>query len=151
MEYDRYQQNSKLFVIGIICLLLSLALFAFGFYILPYIVWNWHYDVPGFVLTWREWFKEEYNYSEKGAALLVFSLFIMPAIACGYISQRISNYIDNQIYGIGSPETPTEEVEEEVEGKDAHFGLKFGLKIALLIILVLIAVTFFEWLLIGPT
>lgn len=143
MEYDRYQQNSKLFVIGIICLLMSLALLAFGLYILPYLLWNWGYNVPEFVLSWREWLKEEYSYSDQVASWLVICVFLVPAIFCGYISQWISNYIDNQIYGI---EKPSNSPEEEMEvKKDLHFGLK----IALLIILVLVLVALVQWLLLG--
>lgn len=143
MEPDRYQQNSKLFVIGLICLLTSLSLFAFGFYVMPYLLWNWGYNVPGFISTWREWFKESYDFTDSEASWLIFFIFIIPAVICGYISQRASNYIDNQIYDI-HPE------KSMAVKRDIQETLSFSFKIFLLIILVFVAVTVVEWLVAPP-
>ncbi|WP_028388500.1 hypothetical protein [Legionella fairfieldensis] len=148
MEHDRYEQNSKLFVIGLLCLLLSLTLLAFGLYILPYLLWNWRYDIPDFVLSWREWLKEYYNFTDSGASWLIFLVFFIPAIICGFISRWASNYIDNQINGIVPAPEPQKHREEIKRDLQESFG--FGLKIFLLIILVLVAVTALEWLIASP-
>lgn len=114
MESDRYQKNSKLFILGIVALLCSLSLLAFGLYILPYLLWDLFYQVPSFVLTWREVVKNFYHVSEHGAAWIVFLIFILPAVLFGYISYLASNYIDNSIFNVSSevPEKPTVEKKE---------------------------------------
>ena len=146
MEPDRYQQNSKLFIIGIICLLLSLSLFAYSLYILPYLLLGWVYDVPEFIMSWQEWLKQEYNFSELSAAWLIFLTFIIPALLCGYISYRTSNEVDNEIYGIVPEKTET----EQQETSNVRETLGFGFKVILLIILVLVVVSLLEWLLTVP-
>lgn len=146
MENDRYQQNSKLFVIGLICLLISLSLFAFGLYILPYLLWNWSYNVPEFVFVWREWLKETYNFSDSGASWSMILIFIIPAIITGFISHLASNRIDNQIYGVEQEKSTSM---PEIK-KDIRESLGFGFKIFLLIILVLVAVALVQWL-VAPT
>ena len=148
MEYDRYQHNNKIFIIGLLCLLVSLSLLAFSIYILPYLLWNWTYNVPGFILDWRERLKEFYNFTDSGASWTIFLIFIIPAIICGYISQLTSNYMDNQIEGV-KPETTTPEPPIEVKG-DIQETIGFGLKIFLLIILVLVLVALLEWLIATP-
>lgn len=146
MEGDRFEQNSKLFIIGLICLLISLTLFAFGLYILPYLLWNWSYNVPEFVYYWREWFREYYDISEVSASWIMILIFIIPAIITGFISHLASNYIDNQIHGIEQEKTTKlPEIKKNVQET-----LSFGFKILLLIILVLIAVAFVQWI-VAPT
>ncbi|WP_019216868.1 hypothetical protein [Legionella tunisiensis] len=147
MEPDRYEQNSKVFILGIITLLLSLTLFALGFYIAPYLFWGWNYDIPATVLNWYEWLKEYYEFSDAGASWIIFSVFIIPALICGYISHRASNYIDNKIHGIEPVKTEKQiEIKEEVKAT-----LGFGFKIVLLIVLVLLALSLLQWLLTVPT
>lgn len=146
MEGDRFQQNSKLFVLGLVCLLISLTLLAFGLYILPYLLWNWSYKVPEFVYYWREGFKESYGFGDTGASWLVILIFIIPAIITGYISHFASNYIDNQLHGINQEKSP--KFTEIKQGVQETLG--FGFKILLLIILVLVAVAFVQWLLAAP-
>ncbi|WP_133140993.1 MULTISPECIES: hypothetical protein [Legionella] len=147
MERDRFQHHGMLFVVGLVCMLASLSLFAFGFYVLPYLLWNWSYGVPEFVLNLREWYKESYEFTESGSAWMVFFTFIIPAIITGLISQFSSNYIDNEIYHLNE-----EKLEKRSEIKrDMQETLSFGLKVFLLIILVLVAVTLVEWLVAPPT
>ncbi|MDI9818234.1 MULTISPECIES: hypothetical protein [unclassified Legionella] len=138
MEHDRFKQNSKLFIIGIIALLISLSLFAFSFYILPYLLWNWIYEVPYFISNWQEWIKREYNFTHTGASWLIFGVFIIPAFIFGYLSYLISNYIDNRIYHMVSEELP--ETKEEVS-KDVRDTLVFFLKILILGILIFVVLT----------
>ncbi|MBA4697189.1 MAG: hypothetical protein H2069_07370 [Legionella sp.] len=113
MESDRYQKNSKLFIIGIISLLFSLSLLAFSLYILPYLLWDLFYRVPAFVLNWREGIKNFYEISELGAAWIVFLIFIIPAVFFGYISYLTSNYIDDRIFNPAPLTTEKPEVEKK--------------------------------------
>ncbi len=142
MEPDRYQQNKKLFVLGIVCLLLSLTLFAFGFYILPFLFWKWNYNVPDFVIEWLEWLEEGYGFTHRSASWLLLSLFLLPATICVLISDWVSNHIDNQIYS-QQIKIHTKSIELR---KDTQETLKFSVKVLLLLILVLLVVSFVNWL-----
>jgi len=147
MDPDRFQQNSKLFILGLVSLLVCLSLLTFGLYILPFLLWKWNYDVPALVLQLREWFKDSYDFSEIGASWMVFLIFIIPALICGYISQWSSNYIEKKMYHLDNPDP---EKTKEIQ-KDLKESMSLGLKITLLIILVIIAVTIVQWLLAPPT
>ncbi|MBA2652374.1 MAG: hypothetical protein H0U73_08930 [Tatlockia sp.] len=147
MEQDRFQQNSKLFVLGLISLLLCLSLLALGLYIVPYLLWGLHYGVPGMVLELHEWFKSNYNLSDAIASWLVFFTFIIPATICGLISQWSSNYIERKMYGLDE-ERPEHQMEIH---KDIQETVSFGLKIFLLIILVILGVSFVEWMVTLPS
>ncbi|KTC86756.1 hypothetical protein [Legionella brunensis] len=149
MEYDRFQQNSVLFVIGIITLLLSLSLFAFSFYILPFLLFDWVYDVPEFISIWREWLKEEYTFTDTGASWLILLIFIIPALIFGYISYLASNYIDNRLYNV-VPKRAENERQGELK-KDIQETLGFVLKILGAIILILVGISIIQWLLAVPT
>lgn len=147
MEPDRYQQNGTIFIIGLISLIFSLSLFALSFYILPFLLWSWSYSVPGIVLFLREWYKEGFNFSDSGAAWMVFFTFMIPALICGFISQYTSNYIDSQIYGIEEKKE-----EEKIELKrEVQESVSFGLKVFFLIVLVVLAVLLIEWLVAPPS
>ena len=147
MEQDRFQENSKLFIVGLICLLLCLSLLAIGLYIVPFLIWNWHYSVPGMVIQLREWYKETYNFTNAGASWLVFLTFIVPALICGVISRWATNTIDKEIFGVeeSSPDRKTE-IHEDIQET-----VSFGLKIAVLIVLVILAVSFVDWMVTLPS
>lgn len=140
MEYDRFNESRKLFIVGIITLLLSLSLLAFGLYILPYLLWNWFYKVPGFILKLREWFREEYKITEILASWFIFFMLIIPALVFGYISYKISNSIDNQIYHIDTT-TPEKKFKRTQDFQDSA---KIGLKIIGLIVLILIIIAILQ-------
>lgn len=146
MEQDRYEQNHKLFVIGLISLLLSLSLMAIALFIVPYLIWGWHYGVPGMIIALREWLKEEYGFGNTEASWLVFLTFIIPALIFGYISQWSSNYIENKMYGLDQDRPGRR---REIQ-KDLRESVSFGLKIFILIILVIVGVTLVEWLVTFP-
>ncbi|WED44351.1 hypothetical protein [Legionella cardiaca] len=149
MEYDRFQQNSVLFIIGMIALLLSLSLFAFAFYILPFLLFNWIYDVPEFISIWREWLREEYGFTLMGASWLMLLMFVLPALIFGFISYYASNYIDDRLYHL-VPEKTNPEKQVEVR-RDIQETLGFILKILGAIILILVGISIVQWLLSVPT
>lgn len=146
MEYDRYQQNSKLFIIGIICLLLCLSLGAFSLYIIPSLLAGWVYNIPEFILVWQQRLIERHNFSQFGAGGVICLFFLISTLISGYISYWASNRIDDEIYGLNL-EKPKPEVEAHSDLKES-FG--FGFKVLLLIILTLVAIFFLQWLLTVP-
>ncbi|AUH73092.1 hypothetical protein [Legionella sainthelensi] len=98
MEQDRFSHNQKLYILGMVCLLLSLGLFVFSLYIIPFFIWDLNYNVPYFILALLNLFQEEYNYSVEASKVIVWFIFFIPSIVTGLISYVVSNYIDNQIY-----------------------------------------------------
>jgi hypothetical protein len=143
MEYDRYQQNHSLFIIAMSCLVLSMGLFGFSIYIAPALIWEIHYNIPPFVINWREILHLEYEYTEKASAWLVFLTFFIPACIAGYIAYLTSNQLENQVYHI-EPETPDPTVVEE-RSEDLRESTGLGLKIFLLIVMVIIVTVIFQW------
>lgn len=143
MEYDRYQQNHSLFIIAMICLVASMALFGFSFYIAPALIWDLHYDIPLFVLSWRETLHLDYEYTERSSALIIFLTFFLPACLAGFLAWYTSNQLENQVYHI-EPEKPDPAIiEERNEHLKESTGL--GLKIFLLIGIVLVGTIFVQW------
>lgn len=146
MENDRFTQNRKIFTICMISLLLSLSLFAFAFYILPNLLWDWNYDVPEIIFTWRMWFVNSYGFSERRAKGIIFLIFFIPALITGMISYFTSNQIENEILGVVKEKA----VEENVVVTDFKETLMFILKLIAVVLLVIICVFLIEWLLTVP-
>ena len=65
MEIDRYERNHKVFIIAMLSMIISLALLGFVLYMLPYLMFDWVYNVPSFIVTWSEWFVDNYEYARK--------------------------------------------------------------------------------------
>ena len=147
MEHDRYQENKALFIIGLISLIATVVLFAFSIYILPAMMWGWHYNIPEQLFIWREQLKTYYQISELYAGVILFLSFFVPALLMGFISYWTSNKIDNQIYR--SELYQPERMPGYSAGSEESLGL--GLKIFILALLVIAGVLFMEWLITSPT
>lgn len=145
MEQDRYEVSHKLFITGMICLVLSLSLVLFGFYILPAVLFGWLYDIPAFIFTLIDWLRTDLEFSEMASDWLVLALFFIPGIIAGFIAYYASNKIDNTIYGIGVESE--EEIIEERKQKGGWGGTTMTLKVIFLLLIAFLVVTLFEWLL----
>ncbi|RUR16422.1 hypothetical protein ELY21_13090 [Legionella sp. km535] len=137
MEQDRYSINNKLYILGIISLILALGLFFFSMYILPYLIWNLYYDVPDLVSDMIMFFENRYDYGETVSKIVTWMIFFMPSLIAGYISYYISNYIDDQILGLAKKPDPEETLEHEKEVKES---LGLAAKIILLMVLIVVVV-----------
>lgn len=148
MEADRarYQNNSKLFIFCMICLMFSLSFFAFAFYILPYLIWGWHYSVPGFILMWREGFIDSYAWSHALASTAVFAVFFIPALITGIISWFTSNKIENNVLGI----TPAPRNLKQRDSHELSDTFRLTVKIIMLSLFAISVLFFIEWLLTSP-
>jgi len=98
MEQDRYKNNNKVYIIGIICLVVAITFFFFSMYIAPFIIWDLKYDVPDVITSLITLFRENYGYSLGVSKIIVWLIFFLPSLITGFISYYISNYIDNKIY-----------------------------------------------------
>ncbi|KTC93242.1 hypothetical protein [Legionella cincinnatiensis] len=147
MEQDRFSHNHKLYILGMICLLLSLGLFVFSLYIIPFFIWDLNYNVPYFILALLNLFQEEYDYSIEASKVIVWCIFFIPSIVTGLISYVVSNYIDNRIY-------KTEQESEENQGnlynqekrRARQESVVFSLKILGLMILFIFLIFLFQYL-----
>ncbi|KTD41357.1 hypothetical protein [Legionella parisiensis] len=147
MEQDRFGSNSKLYILGMICLVLCLGLFFYSLYILPYLAWGLNYNVPDIVLTMLSSLQDDYNYTVGASKLIVWLIFFVPCVITGLISYFVSNYIDNNIY---KAELRVEEESENAPrkqiGKEIKESAGFGLKILGLMILIVIVIFLLQYL-----
>ncbi|MFT4057928.1 MAG: hypothetical protein QM652_00105 [Legionella sp.] len=143
MEYERFGGNSKLFIFGIICLVISLGLLFFSLYILPYFLFEWNYDVPDFILNLLTIYQDNYHYTLAGSKFIVWMLFFVPCVLTGLASYFVSRYLDSKMYG---PETPpieeqeknTEELQKQIKESVSLGGKILGLMIAIVVIILLL-------------
>jgi hypothetical protein len=141
MEYDRYAHHHKLYIIGMICLLLTLILFTLSMYIVPYLIWDLDYHVPELVLNLHKFFNEDLHFSLNLSNLFVWLCFFLPALFTGIASFLISNYIDNE-WSIMTGDIPLEQPspkEEDLKSEDLRETTELSLKIIFYMILALAA------------
>lgn len=146
MEEDRYQKTHTPFILGLLSLVLALTLFAFFLYLLPHTLFSWQYNVPEFILDWREWLEYKYNFTEPVASKYILFLFFGLAMIFTIIAYIASHLIDNQLlpHEMGDMNKP---VKFKKNGREA---LNLGLKIFVIIIIVFILGALFEWLIFDP-
>lgn len=142
MEQDRYQQNEKVFVIGLLSLVTSLSLFALTFYVMPNLLFGWQFSIPGFIISVVEWLQYAYSFTSKGASTFVFSIIFLLALLFAVIAYYCSNKIDNQIY---SSEFQSKKQPRSINIYSNNDGLWLTLKILFFILLILGAGALFEW------
>ena len=141
MEADRYQKNHKLFIVGIFSLVLGLSFLGFSLYMLPHLLFGWRYDIPGFIMFWREWLQSEYNYTEPGASKILFLFFFGFAAIFVVIAYLSSSRLDSQILS-GELQDTNKPVKLKAETRE---GLGLGLKIFFIIIVIFLVGALFQW------
>ncbi|HAU1247921.1 TPA: hypothetical protein F8S30_13785, partial [Legionella pneumophila] len=119
MQHNIYE-NSKLHILGIICLVTSLGLFFFSLYIVPFLIWQLDYDIPDFISNMIAYGEDEYYFSPITSKTLVWLIFFTPSIIMGYLSYYISNYIDKNYLKL--QEEPLEVTQEKSSSKPAGRG-----------------------------
>lgn len=105
--------NNKIFIIGMICLVLSLGLLLSALYILPFLLWDLAYDVPDFISDSISYFQENYNYSSAGSKLIVWLIFVIPGAITGYLSYYFSHLLDEKIDNEIDLESQDDETDEK--------------------------------------
>lgn len=135
-----------LYIAGMICLVISMALLVFSAYIFPFLLFNWVYDVPEFVLRWRQFFQVDYGFSLLRASWGVFCVFFIPALIMALLAYVFSHRIDAELHGV---ETPVQEKKEKIS-LEVKATTSILSKIIFTVILVFIIVTLFEWLIYIP-
>lgn len=141
MESNRFGGNNKLFIFGMLCLAISLGLFIFSLYLLPYFIFEWSYNVPDFILNLLAMYQDDYQYSSAGSKTVVWLLFFVPCVITGLISYFISRYFDNKMYGIPASEEPEKssiDLKKEIKESASIGGKILGLMVAIVVVILLL-------------
>lgn len=140
MEKDRFENNSKLYILGMISLVLSLGFFFFSLYILPYLIWSLNYNVPLIILSLLASLQEDYNYGVVASKTIVWLIFFLPSLITGTVSYFASNYMDKQLNITPQSEENFQNPPSKKLGKELKDSASFGLKILGLMILIIILI-----------
>jgi len=149
MEHDRYQKSHGLFIVGLLSLIFSLSLLALSFYIMPSLIFGWHYNTPAFIVNLVEWLQYTYNYTAAGAAKAVFWVVFVSALFFAVLAYICSNQIDNEIYKV-ELESKKQTKTEKNTTQDDKEGLSLTLKILFFALLIFGAAALFEWFIYTP-
>lgn len=144
METPRYDVNHGLFIIGLLSLVTSLALIVFSLYLLPFLLWGWHYNVPEFISFWVNHYVEQHKFTPYGASIFVFLHFFIPGLLAGFIAYLCSNRIDDTIYGLHQSSSGS--ILSSGLRSETRESLGLGLKILILLLLVILGAGIIEWL-----
>lgn len=150
LEQDRYKFNRTLYLVGMLCLLISMCLMLLSLYCLAYLVWELHYSIPGFIAEWKFQLMDIYELSDNAAGLLTFFILFIPALITGAVANGISNYIDRSLLIEKATEEPSSLPESVKKTEVLLQSLIFMSKILLIIIVVLAVLFAIEWLISVP-
>lgn len=156
LEQDRYQLNPKLYTFGMIMLMLFWFFLLMAFYIVPFLVWGLHYDVPEFVIAWQLYIQDEFDLTLSNAKWFTFLTFAIPAVICMFISWLISIYIDNKIvHDIEEKEQTSVPIDQAPDKRpllERPVGqeLSFASKIFILMVVAVVILFLVEWLITSP-
>lgn len=143
MEPDRYQQHHVAYISGLICLFLSIGLFAFSLFLLPYLFFSVQYSVPAFITEFSALLQDEYAISSSGLAWVICFVLDFPAVILFVIADVLSNRIDKQIYNIPNSKVTRSNTQEQ--GLQQEGSGKLIVRLILLILIVFIVARFFNW------
>lgn len=144
MEYGKAGANDKVFIFGIICLVISLGLLLISLYILPYFLFDLHYSMPDFMLDMLAKFQDDYGYTISQSKIFIWMIFFIPGLIFGLISFFVSKHLDKLEHG-----SPTAVDVPEKSGKELTKELKesasLGFKIIGLIVIIFIGVVIVQY------
>lgn len=133
-------QNNRLFIFGIICLMICLASILYSLYILPFLIWNLSYHVADTVLNLIAWFEDNFYYSPAVSRLLTWLIFFIPGVITGLLSWYVSINLDRQALGLEIEPTESEEqpaIKTQQFKRDMRESAGIGMKILFLMLCVL--------------
>ncbi|MFM9185238.1 hypothetical protein [Legionella pneumophila] len=142
------QIKSKL--IQIICLIIFLVLFFFSLFIMPFLIWELHYNVPDFVSNMIAYLEDTYYYSSPVSKTLVWLTFFIPCLITGYFSYYISCSIDkkNLLKDANIDEEQSKEISsvtnEQIK-ESASLGFKILILMAAIILIIFILQEFVKF------
>lgn len=138
---EHTDNNSKLFVMGVICLIIFLVLFFFSMFIMPFLIWELHYNVPDFVSNMIVYLEDTYYYSSPVSKTLVWLTFFIPCLITGYFSYYISRSIDkkNLLKDANIDEEQSEEI-SSVTSEQIKESANLEFKILILMVAIILII-----------
>jgi hypothetical protein len=97
MEPDRYQENHGLYIIGLICFLISTTLSLFVLYMLPHLLFGWRYDVPEFITYFREWIIANLEIGPLYASWCIFFFLLLLAALFAWVAHYATQQLDHVV------------------------------------------------------
>ena len=88
--------NPILFGVGVLSMMLSLCLFVFTCYIIPYTVFNANYDVPEFIVIVSYWYSSVQGLSGFRLGATIILPYLLSATILAFIAQRLTKKVENQ-------------------------------------------------------
>lgn len=137
---NQSNQNNKLFIFGIINLVISLSCILYSLYILPFLIWNLSYEVADTVLELIAYFEDTFYYSKALSRLLTWLVFFIPGVITGLLAWYASLKIEKRVLGadLETPESGEDTgINTERLKRDMRESAGFGMKIVFLIFCVL--------------
>ena len=146
MDDLRHPKSETLFIIGLVSLISGFSLLLFSLYLVPNLLFGWHYSLPDFFMNWSNWMQYSFNYSDDGASKMLLLICFVVSIVLVLIAYLTSIMMDKQLY----VQNNTDELQPKKDKKLSHEGLDLGLKLFVIIIFVFILAAVFEWIIYTP-
>ena len=142
MEDDPSQRHHKLFIVGLVSLVMTLAFLGITLYMLPNLLFGLRYDTPEFFLFLNEWLQSQYGYTNTGASKIILLSLFIPTTFFMVVAYIFSNRIERQMINsdVSSVDNP---VKFRKHGRE---GLYLALKILAIMIVVFIVASVLQWL-----
>lgn len=141
MEPDRYEQNHKFYIAGLVCLIISMFLFGLGAYILPRIAFGLNYNIPNLIFYWITLVHLAYDITEHMAGWLILLLLFLMGFLFSIITYLFSNHIETKIYA----KEEVERVEIEKVPETSKETGPLVLKIIIIVGIVFVIAKIFQW------
>ena len=144
MEPDRYKQHHFWYIAGMLCLLLSLTLFALSAYIFPNLVLGWRYNLPSLIKDFIALLETDYAMPAASDKWVVFAVLDIPAALMFIVADIFSNKIDAEIVADNSA-NPLALADQQPARPLIGESTRLFLRMLMLAIVVFIVAGFFQW------
>ena len=94
MEYDRYSHHEKIYVVGMLCLILGIIFISSALYLLPHLLLNWYYVIPTEFFSAANYLKENYGFTKSSAEMLICLVSFAIGFCFILIADFASRYIE---------------------------------------------------------
>ncbi len=145
MEQDRYKKNHFSYIAGMLSLITSLGLFAFSLFLIPNLIFGWHYALPGFLIDLMAMLESDYGMGPSSVNWLLFGILDLPAVVLFIMADILSNKIDNEIYEVNRF-VPEAQTRKNVENSDLEESGGLFLRMTMIVIVVFLVAGVFQWL-----
>ena len=134
----RLMRDDKLFFLACLSLAFALACVILSFYVLPFLIWDFRYDVPAFVVDILAWFHDEKDFGMGASKFLTWFVIISPGLLSAVLAYFISRDLERKEEGDALTEEPESMNPLPTEPASRGFALQVFALMLLVVVLVLI-------------